>query len=982
MVPGAGRPQVGRLSRENRRGLQGCQASYNPHLALMAASRSLVIVESPAKARTIGGFLGKGFVVESSIGHIRDLPTPKELPESMRKGPFSKYAVDVENGFKPFYMVDADKKQHIQKLKGLLAEADELYLATDEDREGEAIAWHLFEVLKPKVPVKRMVFHEITKSAIKQAIDNPRTIDTRLVEAQEARRILDRLYGYELSPVLWRKVETGLSAGRVQSVATRIIVDRERQRMRFVRAAYWDLEATLTADSAFTAQLTAVDKRRVATSKDFDESGKIERPNVLLLDEAAVKRLADGLTGEKLKVESVERKPMKRTPAAPFMTSTLQQEASRKLRFAAKRAMSAAQKLYEGGYITYMRTDSTQLSSAAIGAARALIAETFGAEYLPAEPRVYAKKVKNAQEAHEAIRPAGDTFRRPEEVAREVGPDEAKLYELVWMRTIASQMKDSQGESVQVRLLGRTKHGQDVELSASGYTITFPGFLRAYVEGSDDPAAELEGRERPLPPLKEGQVLPIAALETRFHETQPPARYTEASLVQKMEELGVGRPSTYASTIGTITSRGYVWKKGAALVPSLKAFAVTQLLEKHFEALVDYTFTAKMEDDLDAIAEGAKQSEPWLERFFFGEVGKQLAATKKPKSKDPKSKEPKPKDAATEGGIQTLGLQHLVAERMDEIDARTINAIPIGTDPEGREIVAKSGKYGPYLACGEERASLPEDLPLDELTVAKALELLAAGAKKDVALGSDPATGKPVYVKNGRNGAYVQLGDQEGDEKPKRTSLLRTQTPSTLTFEQALQLLTIPREVGKHPETKEPILARLGQYGPYITCGKESRNIESEELVFTITLEDAVARLAQKRVGRQRAEVPPLKSFPEDAVSKKPIVVKQGRFGMYVTDGETNATLRSEDTLESLTHERAQELLQMRRDRGDTPKPGKRGAKKAAPKAAKTKAKPAAEEGGAEKAANAPAAKKAAAKKPAAKKSAAKKPAAKKPAKG
>jgi len=928
----------------------------------MSAGTSLVIVESPAKARTIAGFLGRDYVVESSIGHIRDLAAKKtELPLAVQKEPWAYLGVDVEHGFKPFYVIDADKKSHIQKLRGLLADAKELFLATDEDREGESIAWHLLEVLKPKVPVKRMVFHEITKQAIQKAIASPREIDRGLVEAQEARRILDRLYGYDVSPVLWRKVARGLSAGRVQSVATRIIVEREKQRIAFVKAGFWGIEVDFEAESmTFAAALISARGSRIATSKDFDDKGQVTKPNLLVLDEANARALATSLEGVTLKVQSVERKPNKRSPAAPFMTSTLQQEASRKLRVSAKRAMSSAQRLYEGGFITYMRTDSTQLSTTAVESARTLIKEMYGAEYLPAEPRVYAKKVKNAQEAHEAIRPAGDSFRHPDEVAREVGIEDAKLYELIWKRTIASQMKDSIGESVQVKIAGKTKANDDVELSANGHSIVFPGFLRAYVEGSDDPAAELESRERHLPRLDEGQSLAVLAVDPKAHETQAPARFTEASLVQKLEELGVGRPSTYASTIGTITDRGYVWKKGAALVPSFLAFAVIELLEKHFEVLVDYAFTAKMEDDLDAIAGGNQASGPWLERFYFGEGG--VAGDKAGTNVHVK-------------GSTAIGLKSMVIERLEEIDARAINTLALGTDAEGREINVRVGKFGPYLERGEDRASIPADTPPDELTVAAATELLAKG-NGDRLLGNDPETGKPIYIKAGRFGTYLQLGEAGGDnEKPKTGPFLKLWDPETLTIEDALKSLSLPRTVGKHPE-HGPILARIGKFGPYITAGKETRSLEREEQVFSLTEAEALIVLSQPKTRTRRAAAEPLKVFPEDNISKKPIVVREGKFGLYVTDGETNATLRRDDTLENLTHDRAQELLQDRRDRGDSGKKGKRAPAKKAPakKAPKAAASSAAQPSEGKVAAPKSAAKK----KPAAKKAASKKPIAKK----
>jgi DNA topoisomerase-1 len=885
-------------------------------------NHALVIVESPAKARTIAGYLGDGYVVEPSIGHIRDLPKKAEdVPEAMKKLPWAKLGVDVENDFKPLYVVDADKRQQIAKLKALLKNADTLYLATDEDREGEAIAWHLQEVLQPKVPTKRMVFHEITKKAIMEALDAPREIDRRLVDAQEARRILDRLYGYEVSPVLWKKVLPRLSAGRVQSVATRIVVERERERMAFVNASWWDLSGDLKKSDvgegipdAVPTALTAVDGRRLATGKDFGADGKLGK-DVLVLGEADAKALAQGLSGQDFKVRSVERKPYKRSPHAPFMTSTLQQEASRKLRFSTQRTMKAAQRLYEQGLITYMRTDSTTLSSAALTAARQRIEALYGRDYVPSAPRVYANKVKNAQEAHEAIRPAGESWPLPEDLADKLNPDEAKVYELVWKRTIASQMQDARGESVQVRFDGATStSGKKVELSASGNTIEFPGYLRAYVEGSDDPEAELEGRERHLPPLKEGEILRGLTFEAEGHETQPPARYTEASLVRRLEELGVGRPSTYASTIGTIQDRGYVWRKGNALVPSFTAFAVVTLLEKHFPELVSYAFTAKMEDDLDAIANGNESSVPWLKRFYFG-----------PEAGAPKGEA---------GAALELGLKALVSgDKMGDIDARAVNSIPLGFDANGVEVVARVGKFGPYLQRGEDTVSIPEDLPPDELKVARALELLSAPSK-DKELGTDAESGLVVFLKSGRFGTYVQLGEGGKAEKPKTASLFSTMSADTLTLKDAQMLLQLPRVVGK-AEDGEEVVAQNGRFGPYVQKGKESRSLEKEDQLFTVTMPEALALLAKPKERQRRAAGPakgPLKELGEDPVSKKAIVLRDGRFGPYVTDGDTIASLRRGDSIDSIAPERAQELLAERRERGPAPKKAR--AKRAAPKAA------------------------------------------------
>jgi DNA topoisomerase I len=881
--------------------------------------KPLVIVESPAKARTIARYLGGDYIVESSIGHIRDLPaSADEIPASYKGEPWARLGVDVENDFKPLYVVNRGKKDQVKKLKDLLKDASEVYLATDEDREGESIAWHLQEVLSPRVPVRRMVFHEITPRAIQEAIEHPRDLDRRLVDAQEARRILDRLYGYEVSPVLWKKVMPRLSAGRVQSVATRMIVERERARMRFRAASYWDLEAEVaTRDdepAAFTATLVELDGTRLATGRDFSETGE-PREGVVVLDQPAAAALATDLQGADFAVRSVETKPYRRSPYAPFMTSTLQQEAGRKLRFSASRTMQVAQRLYENGYITYMRTDSTTLSETALAAARGDIEQRYGRQYLPDAPRTYAKKVKNAQEAHEAIRPAGDTFRSPDQVAREVSPDEARLYDLVWKRTIASQMRDAVGESVSVRLGATSAQGRDAAFAASGKTITFPGFLRAYVEGTDDPEAELEDQERILPPLTEGQPLDLRRLDPNGHETQPPPRYTEASLVRALEEAGVGRPSTYASIIGTIQDRGYVWKKGSALVPSFTAFAVVSLLERHFPDLVDYAFTARMEENLDEIARGEEEAIPWLTRFYFGADG------------------------------NGVSLKDLFSDRLGEIDAREINSIPIGVDADGQPVVARVGRYGPYVQRGDDTAGIPDDLAPDELTIDKAVELLEAPSG-DRTLGEDPATGLPVLVRAGRFGPYVQLGElEEGSKtKPATASLFKTMSVETLTLEDALRLLSLPRVVGADPADGVEITAQNGRYGPYIKKGTDSRSLESEEQLFTITLEEALAVLAQpKRRAGQRSTAP-LRELGADPVSGQPVVVKEGRFGPYVTDGETNASLRKGDTVEAITIERAAELLQDRRDKAPTKPKGR--AKKATKAKKASKARKAAKKRG------------------------------------
>ncbi|HVM56279.1 MAG TPA: type I DNA topoisomerase [Gaiellaceae bacterium] len=852
--------------------------------------KRLVIVESPAKAKTIAGYLGKDFVVESSVGHIRDLPErAADIPERYKKEPWARLGVDVEHGFEPIYIVDPDKRKKVSELKKLLAGSDELLLATDEDREGEAIAWHLLQVLQPKVPVRRMVFHEITRDAIERALDEPRDVDQRLVDAQETRRILDRLYGYELSPVLWKKVMRGLSAGRVQSVATRLVVERERERMAFVPAGWWDLEATFDPES-FTARLVGLDGKRVAQGRDFGPDGKLRGADALQLDEAAARGLAERLDGASFRVSRVEEKPYVRRPSAPFMTSTLQQEASRKLRFTAQTTMRVAQRLYENGYITYMRTDSTTLSESALKAARSQAASLFGPEYVPAQPRRYERRVKNAQEAHEAIRPSGDVFRTPQEVERELTRDEHRLYELIWIRTVASQMADAKGQTVSLRIAGTSSAGEEAEFGASGTVITFRGFLAAYEEGRDEAGGNGAGdsdEERRLPQLAEGDPVTLLALEPQGHETNPPPRYTEATLVRTLEELGIGRPSTYASIIGTILDRGYVFKKGTALVPSFLAFAVTGLLEQHFGQFVDYDFTARMEDDLDRIASGDEHRVEWLRRFYFGEDGD--------------------------------GLHQLVSD-LGGIDAREVNSIEIGNG-----IVLRVGRYGPYLERDGQRANVPEDVVPDELTVERAEELLAQPSG-DRVLGVEPETGREISVRTGRYGPYVTEVLPEGSkEKPRTASLFKSMSPETVTLDEALQLLRLPRVLGVG-EDGEEIVARNGRYGPYVQKGKESRSLETEEQLLTIGLDEALAVLAQPRQRRgQRQAAAPLKELGPDPATGKPIVVKSGRYGPYVTDGETNASLRQGDDPEALELDRAAELLAERRAKGPaTKRPGGR----------------------------------------------------------
>ena len=893
-------------------------------------AKPLVIVESPAKAKTIASFLGGDFVVESSVGHIRDLPDDaSEVPAAYRGEPWARLGIDVDNDFKPLYVVPASKRDVVKRLKAALKGASELYLATDEDREGESIAWHLREVLAPQVPVRRMVFHEITRPAIQRAVQEWRELDMPLVDAQETRRLLDRLYGFEVSPVLWRRIRPRLSAGRVQSVATRMLVERERDRMRFRAADWWDLEGRFRKDEApFSATLVTLGGRRLATGKDFGETGELkEAADVVRLDEEAARGLADRLAGAAFAVRTVDEKPYRRQPYPPFMTSTLQQEAGRKLRFDSKRTMQVAQRLYENGFITYMRTDSTSLSEEAVATARRQIAARYGDEYVPAQPRRYSRKVKNAQEAHEAIRPAGDDFRAPDQVAGQLGGDELRLYELIWKRTMASQMADAVGRTVQVRLGATSSAGEDAELATSGKVITFPGFFRAYVEGSDDPDAELEDREVRLPPLAPGDVLELLGLEAKGHTTQPPPRYTDASLVKAMEEMGVGRPSTYASIISTILDRGYAWKKGSALVPSFTAFAVVKLLEQHFGQLVDYRFTANLEDDLDEIAGCRQERVPWLSSFYFGEPSG-----------------------------ERLGLRTLVAERLDAIDPRQVSAIPLGTDAEGREVVVRVGRYGPFLQRDEERASVPEDLAPDELTLERAAELLSAPSG-DRVLGTDPATGLPVLARAGRFGPYVQLGEAEAAPvaadgepkgrtktktkaaKPRTASLFKSMDLATLTLDDALRLLTLPRVVGTDPGTGEEIVAQNGRFGPYLTRGSDTRSLADEEQLFTVTLDDALALYAQPKQRRGARAAAALRELGTDPASGSPMVIKDGRFGPYVTDGVVNATVPRGETVESITLERAAELLADKRAKGPAkPRRAVRATKASASKAAGKKA--------------------------------------------
>ena len=892
--------------------------------------RRLVIVESPTKARKIAGYLGPNYIVESSRGHIRDLPkNAADVPAKYKSEPWARTGVDVDHDFEPLYVISPDKKATVAELKSLLKDVDELYLATDGDREGEAIAWHLLETLKPKIPVRRMVFHEITESAIRAAAEDPRDLDTDLVDAQETRRILDRLYGYEVSPVLWKKVGRGLSAGRVQSVATRIIVQRERERMAFRSASYWDILAELDASVSdpnatpprFTARLVTVDGKRVATGRDFDSLGVLRKADeVLVLDEAAAGSLASGLQGAALTVASVEEKPYTRRPYPPFMTSTLQQEAGRKLRFSAERTMSVAQKLYENGYITYMRTDSTTLSQSAIDAARNQARQLYGDEYVHPSPRQYTRKVKNAQEAHEAIRPAGETFATPGALHAELDSDGFRLYELIWQRTVASQMADARGTTLSLRINGNASDGREAAFAASGRTITFPGFLKAYVETVDDLAGgEADDAESRLPQLRQGQRVDATRLTADGHATNPPARYTEASLIKALEDLGIGRPSTYSSIIKTIQDRGYVYKKGTALVPSWVAFAVTGLLEQHFGRLVDYDFTAALEDELDEIANGHEQRTNWLNNFYFG------------------GEHGVPHSIARAGGLKKL-----IGVNLEGIDARGINSIRHFDDAEGRTVCVRPGKNGAYLermVIGEDgettpqRANVSEEITPDELTLDIA-EALFATPQEGRVLGVDPESGHEIVARDGRYGPYVtemlppppddgedgvaaKKGKKPTGPKPRTGSLFASMDVATVTLEDALKLLSLPRLVGVDPANGEEITSQNGRYGPYLKRGNDSRSLASEDQIFGITLDEALKIYAEpKRRGRQGAATPPLRELGTDGASGKPMVIKDGRFGPYVTDGETNASLRKGDEVSTITDDRASELLAERRARG------------------------------------------------------------------
>ena len=863
----------------------------------MANSRKLVIVESPAKAKTIGKYLGNDFEVLASVGHIRDLIDTKDVPSELKKTSIGKFSINIENDFEPMYAISAGKSKTVSDLKAALKNADELYLATDEDREGEAIAWHLLQVLKPKVPVKRMVFHEITKEAIQAALSHTRDIDENLVQAQETRRVVDRLYGYEVSPVLWRKINRGLSAGRVQSPAMRLVVERERERMAFVSASYFDVKAVLdsqvSGEPNFEAKLLSIDGKRIATGESFDDLGVL-KSDVRVLTEAEATSLAEQMKSKSVDIEvtSVEAKPSTRRPAAPFTTSTLQQEASRKLRMSAKQTMDTAQSLYQEGHITYMRTDSPTLSAQAISAARSQAAEMFGKEMVADAPRVYTGKSKNAQEAHEAIRPAGEVFKRPSEMSGIIFGRAFELYDLIWKRTIASQMQDAKVSTTtaKIKVTGLEGHGP-AEFTSSGTVVTFKGFMAAYEEGHDESREEDESEEREskLPKLEVGQKLKAIDVFAKDHQTSPPPRYTEASLVKALEEDGIGRPSTYASIMSTIIGKGYVTKRGQALVPEWIAFTITRFLEENFERLVDYAFTAQMEEDLDLIASGDLDRSTWLHRFYFGGEG-----------------------------VEGL---HPTVENVVDSDPRAVNSIHIADN-----ITLRTGKYGPYIETmvepgsegadenGRRIVNIPEGLAPDELTVEKAQELIDAPIISDRIMGQDPETGFDILFKDGRYGPYVLLDDPKA-EKQKTASLFKSMSPETFTFEEAVKLLSLPRVVGVDPETETEITTQNGKFGPYMKKGTDSRSLASEEDIFGISLEQALELYKQPKYGGRRTAATPLKEFGEDPLSKLNVVAKTGQFGLYVTDGLVNATVPKEEPLDELTSDRAFELLMVRREK-------------------------------------------------------------------
>ena len=888
----------------------------------MPGTNKLVIVESPAKAKTIAKYLGDDYTVMASIGHIRDLIDPKNLPpeEKKKKGSLAKFSIDIENDFEPYYAISAGKAKTVSELKKALTEADELYLATDEDREGEAIAWHLLQVLKPKVPVKRMVFHEITKQAIQEALGKTRDVDQNLVQAQETRRVVDRLYGYEVSPVLWRKINRGLSAGRVQSPAMRLVVQRERERMAFVSASYFDVKALFTTnvgkEQDFEAKLLSIDGKRIASGESFNDKGEIKE-GVLPLDEATAEKLAASMRSKdiKVKVDSVESKPSTRRPAAPFTTSTLQQEASRKLRMSAKQTMDTAQSLYQDGHITYMRTDSPTLSSQAIQAARNLAIEMFGKDSVPDSPRVYTGKNKNAQEAHEAIRPAGETFLHPKDLPMSMSSRSKDLYELIWKRTMASQMNDARVSTTTAKIsAGPLEGNKAAEFTASGTVVLFKGFLAAYEEGQDASREEEEDTEKEskLPNMVVGQELEVVEVTAKDHVTLPPPRYTEASLVKALEEDGIGRPSTYAAILSTIINKGYVVKRGQALVPEWIAFTVTRFLEENFVKLVDYAFTAQMEENLDQIAAGELDRSEWLKKFYFG--------------------------TDDEDGL------HDTVQNVGEHDPKAVNSIFLAEN-----ITLRTGKYGPYIETmvepgsegadenGRRIVNIPEGLAPDELTVAKAQELIDAPIISDRILGQDPTTGYDILFKDGRFGPYVLLEDPNA-EKPKTASLFKSMSPETFDFDQAVLLLSLPRTIGIDPETENPITAQNGKFGPYLKKGTDSRSLTAEDQIFSLTLDEAIEIYKLPKYGGRRTAATPLREFGEDPASGLAVFAKTGQFGDYVTDGAINATIPKDEKLEELSPDQAFELLAIRREKlglepgQAAPKAGRASKKVAAPK--------------------------------------------------
>ena len=878
------------------------------------SNHSLVIVESPTKARTITKFLGKGYVVLASNGHIRDLPnSAAEIPEKYKKEAWAKLGVNIEKDFDPLYIIPREKREHVKDLKEALKNADVVLLATDEDREGESISWHLVEALNPKVPIKRLVFHEITKEAIQRALLATRDIDQNLVRAQETRRIVDRLFGYEVSPLLWKKMAPRLSAGRVQSVAIRLLVDRERERIRFRRAEYWSITGVFGklgqegAAAAFEAELTHLGDQRVASGKDFDpDTGMLKAEGkVTLLGKVNAESLQERLRTESPTVSSVEEKPYSQSPPAPFVTSSLQVEANSKLRFSAQRTMRIAQQLYENGFITYMRTDSTTLSEEALSAARRLIEKDFGKPFLPPAPRQYSTKVRNAQEAHEAIRPAGENFTPMEAVKTQLGDEAFRLYELIWKRTVASQMENARGTHIGVHVTAG-----DMKFRASGKTIEFPGFLRAYVEGSDDPDAELADREKILPKVTEGEKLRVQDVSANEHSTLPPARYTEGSLIRELERRGIGRPSTWASIVQLVLNRQYAFKKSSALVPTFTAIAVVGLLEKFFANLLDYEFTARLEDDLDSISRGEAQNISYLKSFYFGNGHP--------------------------------GLQALVKSGETTIDPREVCGIPLGKDANGKDIEIRVGKYGPFLSNGEQRASIPDEQLPDELTIDTATEMLINAAKEPESVGLHPETGEKIYLKTGPYGPYVQLGDvvtiKEGEKKekkikPKMASLLPGMLPETVDLAIAVKLLSLPRTLGEHAESKKPVVAANGRFGPYIKCGDDTRSIPMAILSpISITLEEALELLSQpKSKGRKAAATPTeIRSMGAHPSSGKELKIRSGKYGPYVTDGELNASLPKGGDPATLTMDQAVELLEARANRAPTTRKKQRSRKKTA----------------------------------------------------